>query len=120
MPDWRSEVRRAIADLKLDAGREEGMVEELAQGLSERYEEMLRSGMDEKQAVWLLKTDLEDGRLIAELRRVHSPASEPIPPGVDNGEGHTAGAAFAADESGLCDCGNSVAGAGNWSEHGDF
>jgi putative ABC transport system permease protein len=91
MPDWRSEVRRAIADLKLDAGREEGMVEELAQGLSERYEEMLRSGMAEKQAVWLLKTDLEDGRLIAELRRVHSPASELIPPGVDNGEGLFAG-----------------------------
>jgi putative ABC transport system permease protein len=92
MPDWRSEVRRAIADLKLDAGREEGVVEELAEGMSERYDELLRSGMDEEQAFRLLKAELEDGRLVEELRPVHSPASERVPAaGLDKGEGLFAG-----------------------------
>ena len=59
--------------------------------MSERYDELLRSGMDEEQAFRLLKAELEDRRLVEELRPVHSPASEPIPAGLDKGEGLFAG-----------------------------
>jgi hypothetical protein len=68
MPDWRKDIREAIINLKLDAADEERIVEELAQHLSDRYEELLTSGMNDEDVRPLLMEELKDGKLVAELR----------------------------------------------------
>ncbi len=44
MPDWKPEIRRRLAGLKLETTREAAIVEEFAQYLEDRYAEMLSSG----------------------------------------------------------------------------
>jgi putative ABC transport system permease protein len=41
-PDWRGEIRQRLAELQLDAAREAQIVDEMAQHLDDRYEELLR------------------------------------------------------------------------------
>jgi hypothetical protein len=41
MPDWKPEIRRRLAGLKLEPTRKAAIVEELAQYLEDRYAEML-------------------------------------------------------------------------------
>ncbi len=43
-PDWRAEIRQRLAELQLDAAREAQIVDEMAQHLDDRYEELLRRG----------------------------------------------------------------------------
>jgi hypothetical protein len=50
MPDWKSEIRRRLARLRLAPTRENAIVEELAQHLDESYEELLACGMSEAEA----------------------------------------------------------------------
>jgi hypothetical protein len=44
MPDWKPEIRRRLANLKLEPTREAAIVEELAQYLEDFYAELLASG----------------------------------------------------------------------------
>src|SRR5918999_1074921 len=44
MPDWRAEIRRRLTQLRLDGASEEQIVDELAQHLEDRYEELRRRG----------------------------------------------------------------------------
>lgn len=44
MPQWKHEIRRRLAELKLEPTREVEIVEELAQHLDDRYKEVLASG----------------------------------------------------------------------------
>ena len=62
MPEWSLEVRDAIAgaNLKPDAAREEAVVEELAQDLTERYEDLLREGVEEAEALRRLRGELRE------------------------------------------------------------
>ena len=43
-PDWRGEIAKRLADLELDPTREAQIVDEMAQHLDDRYEELLRRG----------------------------------------------------------------------------
>jgi putative ABC transport system permease protein len=83
MPDWPKEISDAVAKLNLEPTREASLVEELTQHLSDRYDEMRGTGVSEAEAYQLLKEELNDGRLIAELRLI-LPSSQPsITPGID-------------------------------------
>src|SRR5262245_62744927 len=44
MPDWKKEVRARLTGLRFTPAREHDVVEELAQHLDERYEELVRGG----------------------------------------------------------------------------
>src|SRR5919199_4815325 len=66
MPDWRSEIRARLAELRLDPANEEQIVDELAQHLEDRYEELLRRGESRDSA---LATTLEELREMNLLER---------------------------------------------------
>jgi putative ABC transport system permease protein len=80
MPAWKEEIRRRLESLKLDPIRELEIVEELAQHLEERYEELRAGGATEAEAVRSALLELSVGKLLAqELRRVELHAGyEPV------------------------------------------
>lgn len=81
MHDWRTEIRSAIASLKLDLAREESIVEELAEHLEERYYELMREGIAEPEAYRAVVEDLGRTKLEETLRPVFKPAPPPVAPG---------------------------------------
>jgi putative ABC transport system permease protein len=50
MPDWKEEIRKRLAGLKLDPAREAEIVEELSQHLEDRYRELLADTATEEEA----------------------------------------------------------------------
>jgi predicted permease len=80
MPDWKSEIRQRLADLRLEPTREAEIVEELAQHIDDRYEELLADGATEVEASRAALAELsESDSLRRELRRVERRvAPEPI------------------------------------------
>ncbi|HYY59595.1 MAG TPA: ABC transporter permease, partial [Pyrinomonadaceae bacterium] len=71
MPEWKQEVRQRLKDLGLEPTREAEIVEELAQHLEDRYEELLSGGATVEEAARSALRELNDGDLFAEeLRRV--------------------------------------------------
>src|SRR5687768_16866993 len=71
MPDWTKEIAQRLAQLKLAPTRESEIVEELAQHLDDRYQELLASGTSAADAERLTLTELSEDDLFAhELRRV--------------------------------------------------
>jgi len=80
MPNWKPEIRRRLANLKLEPTREATIIEELAQHLDESYAELLACGMSETEAQRQLLTDMNENDLLArELRRVERQvAPDPI------------------------------------------
>lgn len=50
MPEWKEEIRRRLADLRIAPTREAEIVEELAQHLDDRYEDLLTRGVTEAEA----------------------------------------------------------------------
>src|SRR5512142_577211 len=68
MPDWKSDIARFLAPLKLDPAREAEVSEELAQHLQDRYREMLASGTTDADARRSLQDELNDGTLAAHWR----------------------------------------------------
>ena len=71
MPDWKPEIRVRLASLKLEPARESEIVEELAQHLEDRYQELLVHGTSEKEAYSRALSELSESELLArELRRV--------------------------------------------------
>jgi hypothetical protein len=51
MPDWREIARRRLTPLALDAKRQEEIITELANHLEDLYEDLLRQGKSEVEAV---------------------------------------------------------------------
>ncbi len=80
MPDWKLEIRRRLANLKLEPTREAAIIEELAWHLADCYAELLSSGATEAEAYQRTLTELSGSELLAcELRRVEWPSNpEPI------------------------------------------
>jgi predicted permease len=80
MPEWKVEIRERLASLKLEPAREAEMVDELAQHLEDRYQELLAIGMTGVEARRTAVDELSDKQMLAqELRRVqHSIAQEPV------------------------------------------
>ena len=81
MPDWKQQIRAALAALNLDPGREQAIVEELAQHASERCDELQSQGVPSDQAQRRVLDELSPTRLAANLRPVFRPAPPSPPPG---------------------------------------
>jgi len=75
MPDWKEEIRRQLVSLKLAPTRESEIIEELAQHLEDRYQELLADGTSSGAAERLTLAELSESELLAlELRRVERKA----------------------------------------------
>ena len=83
MPDWRPEILRRLAPLKLAPTREAEIAEELAQHLDDRYEELLSRGEAPESAQRVALEELRGEDLLARsLRPVEKGHyREPIAPG---------------------------------------
>ena len=80
MPDWTNEIRERLTVLRLAPTREAEIVEELAQHLDDRYEELLANGLTEVEAFRAALAELsEDHSLLRELRRVERRLVTPEP-----------------------------------------
>jgi hypothetical protein len=80
VPEWKPEIRRRLANLKLEPTREAAIVEELARHLYDYYAESLAGGVTEAEAARRTLAGLRGNELLArELRRVERQiAPEPI------------------------------------------
>jgi putative ABC transport system permease protein len=85
MPEWKEEIRRRLARLKLEPTREAEIVEELAQHLDDRYAELLAGGATKIEARRLIRDELSDVVLLQErLRTVERTIKrEPVELGTD-------------------------------------
>jgi predicted permease len=69
--DWKPEIRRRLAGLKLEPTREAAIIEELAQHLADCYAELLAGGVTPVEAERRTLAELSGSELLArELRRV--------------------------------------------------
>ncbi len=80
MPDWKAEMRRRLATLRLEPTHEAAIIEELAQHLDDCYRELIASGVTQAEAERRTRAELDGSELLArELRRVERQfAPEPI------------------------------------------
>jgi putative ABC transport system permease protein len=86
MPDWKEEITRRLASLKLAPAREAEIVEEVAQHLEDRYQELVGGGAREDEARRVALEELSEEDLLARgLRRVEQEATQE--PAVPGGEG---------------------------------
>ncbi|MGA8531974.1 MAG: ABC transporter permease [Acidobacteriaceae bacterium] len=88
MPDWNQEIARKLERLRIDPGREAGIVEELSQHLEDRYEELLTAGSSPNEARRAALEELEAGPMFgaslpARLR--NSARNEPPPAAAGSG-----------------------------------
>jgi predicted permease len=79
MRDWKDEIRPRISALRLPPVREAEIVEELAQHVEDRYQELLAEGVAEAEAARVVFAELIDNdRFTQDLRQVEPPvAKEP-------------------------------------------
>src|SRR5215475_9081804 len=80
MPEWKVEIRRRLARLRLEPTREAEIIEELAQHLEDRHAESLTRGATPDEAYRAALAELRESESFAqELRRVEQPANlEPV------------------------------------------
>lgn len=85
MPDWTNEIRQRLARLKLAPMRESEIVEELAQHLNDRYQDLLAQGASDVDAERLALAELSENELfVRELERVERKTPpEPIVTGTN-------------------------------------
>ena len=83
MHEWSQEILRRLAGLNLPPAREADIVEEVAQHLEDRYQELVTGGAREDEARRVALKELSDEDLLARgLRRVEQEvAQEPLVPG---------------------------------------
>src|SRR6185503_18139805 len=80
MPDWKHEIGRRLAGVKLEPAREAAIIEELAQYLEDCYAESLAGGATPSEAYPIALAELNGSELLArELRRLERQVpQEPI------------------------------------------
>jgi predicted permease len=80
MPEWKQEIRRRLAQLRLTPMREDAITEELAAHLDDCYEELLATGATEAEALRRTLAELSESEMLQrELRRVERRAApEPL------------------------------------------
>src|SRR5690349_298548 len=84
MPDWKKEISRRMAGLKLAPARESEIVEELAQHLDDRYQELLADGTSDIDAERLTLAELSENELFRELQSIERKTPpEPIVTGTN-------------------------------------
>jgi len=83
MHEWTKEILKRLAGLNLSPAREAEIVEEVAQHLEDRYQELVAGGLTEDQARRTALEELRGEDLLARgLRRVEQEAiPEPVVPG---------------------------------------
>src|SRR5215216_4711958 len=64
MPEWKEEISKRLAGLKLQPAREAEIVEELLQHLDDHYRELLSGGASEEQAFRSSLVELSDSHLL--------------------------------------------------------
>jgi hypothetical protein len=64
MPEWKEEIRRRLASLKLEPTRETAIIEELAAHLEDRYEELLANGVTTAEAERLTLAELSENETL--------------------------------------------------------
>ena len=79
MPDWTKQIRAHLASLRLQPGREAEILEELAQHLEQRYDELKSEGASEAQAERLALAELRQPDVIAEFMLPLRQANVPPP-----------------------------------------
>ena len=84
MPDWTGDLRQRLATLRLSPTREAEIIEELAQHLDQRFEELRAAGRTDAEARRAATLELDDSEALArhmrQLRQAQAPP--PITPGV--------------------------------------
>ena len=80
MPDWKREIRRSLADLRLEPTRAEEIVEELAQHFEDRYGELMRSGAAPEEARRAVVEELLAGHALQDELRQLERSKGPMPP----------------------------------------
>jgi hypothetical protein len=76
MPEWKPEIRRRLANVKLAPMREVAIVEELSQYLDDHYEELLNGGLAPAEAERRTLEELSESEiLMRELRRAERQVS---------------------------------------------
>ncbi|HEV2350415.1 MAG TPA: ABC transporter permease [Terriglobia bacterium] len=77
MPEWKQEILKRLAVLKLSPAREAEIAEEMAQHLEDRYRELLAGGAAEIEARRAALQELSDEKILARgLRRVEHPVAQ--------------------------------------------
>jgi putative ABC transport system permease protein len=85
MPDFKDDVRLRVARLNLEPTREAAIVEEMAQHLEQRYEELIAQGATASDAREAVLKDLNQNKWERELLRVEKQA--PFEPALPAGPG---------------------------------
>jgi predicted permease len=78
MPDWKEEIRRRLSSLNLFPTREAEIIEELAQHLEDRCQELLWKGTPESEAIRVTLEEIRRPELLQELKETEIPLKEPI------------------------------------------
>jgi putative ABC transport system permease protein len=77
MPDWKVEISKRLAGLKLEPTREAEIIEELSQHLDDRCAEWLADGISPQEAYGAVIAELNEGELLTdELRRMERALTE--------------------------------------------
>lgn len=79
MPDWKSLLAARLASLGLRPEREREIVEELAQHLDERHQDLLDGGATQEEAMRLALDEIADEELLAREMRPLRQATSPEP-----------------------------------------
>jgi predicted permease len=78
MPDWKAEVRRRLASLRLSPARETEIADELSQHLDDRYRELIDAGASPEEAARLALAGFRGGTDLArEIATLRSAARVP-------------------------------------------
>jgi predicted permease len=87
MPEWKPEILRRLASLKLSPARESEIAEEIEQHLDDRYQDLLADGLSPDSAFRAALDELKDEDLLARnLLRVETDLyREPLAPGKTSG-----------------------------------
>src|SRR5579862_8984986 len=86
MPDWGNEIRDRLQSLKILPPDETAIVEEIAQHLEDRYQEMMANGNMEESAYLAVLQELDNGKFTAAIRVVRPASVEISPAGMDENE----------------------------------
>jgi predicted permease len=80
MPDWKPLIRARLLSVRLDAARENEIVEELSQHLDDAYRELRSGGASHAEAMRMAVEEIDDrGRLAREMRPLKQSSSTPRP-----------------------------------------
>ena len=70
MPDWKDEIGKQLASLNLTPMRETEIIEELAQHLDDRHDELVSGGVTLEEAYRGVLAELSESNLLADLHGV--------------------------------------------------